>query len=134
MEIEEALTAYLLAQAGLGALISNKFFFEEIPQGTTLPAVVCIKISDIKNHLLTEQDELERPIFQFTSFAQTKAAARNVLNQIKTALCDFNGTMSGIFIQKIEQQSEISNLETTSDGTTKVYTESAEFEINYIKE
>jgi len=134
LEIEAAFTTYLLAQTGLTALISRRFFFEEMPQGTPLPAVVCIKISDIKDHTLTGQSKLERPIFQFTALANTKPAARAVSNQIKAALCDYQGDMGGIFIQKIEQQNELSNLETSSDGTTRVYAEDLEFEINYNKE
>lgn len=133
MEIEEAITSYLLEQPGLTALISRRFFFEELPQGTKLPAVVCIKISDVKTHTLTGQSELERPVFQFTAYAAAKASVRAVTNQLKAVLCDYQGTMSGIFVQKIELQNELSNLETSSDGTVKVYTEDLEFEINYIR-
>ena len=133
-EIEEALTTYLLAQTGLTALIDRRFFFEELPQGTELPAVVCIKISDVKDHFLTEQSSLERPMIQFTAHASTKAGARTVSNQLKTALCDYTGTLSGIFVQLIRLENELSSLEKSSDGTTKTYTEDLEFEVIYEKE
>ena len=131
--MEEAFTSYLLEFQGLSALISRRFFFEELPQGTILPAVVVIKISDVKSHSLTGQDKLESPIYQFTTYAFTKAQARAVANQIKLALCDYQDTMNGVVVQKIELQNEMSSLEKSPDGTIRVYTEDLEFEINFIK-
>ena len=134
MEIEQAFTAHLLAYVGLKALIDAKLFPEELPQGTVLPAVSYIKISDVKDRTLSGQSKLERPMFQFTAFGTTKASARAVSNQIKLALCDFTGQMGGIAIQLIALENELPDLETSSDGTLKVYTESLEFQINYEKE
>ena len=132
-EIEEALTTYLKAYVGLTALISTRLYPDELPQGATLPAVIYIKISDVKNHTLTEQDDLERPYIQFTAFALTKAAARGVANQLKAALVDYMGTLSGVEIQKIELQNEMSNLEKSGDGLIRVYTEDLEFQVNFNK-
>ena len=133
MEIEEAFTAYLMAKVGLTALISTRFYPEELPQGTTLPAVSYIKISDLKDHTLTGQVTLERPMFQFTAFATTKAGARTVANQLKADLQDYVGTMSGIVIQWIKLENEFSNLETSPDGTIKIYKESQEYQINFTR-
>lgn len=133
MHIEEAITAYLLAHTGLSALISRRFFFEEMPQNTTFPAVVVIKISDIKEHSLSGQLDLERPTYQFTSFATTKAGSRAVSEQLKLALVDYKGVLSGVVVQKIELQTEISSMEKTADGTLKIYTEDLEFQVNYEK-
>jgi len=146
LEIEEAFTTYLLSQDALTALIGNRLFPEEIPQLDTLPAVSYIKISDVKDHLLSGQSPLERPIFQFTVFASTKAEARNVAKQLKTALVDYTGDfgewydskpwdddedwdlMDG-YVQYIQLQNEITNLERIDN--IKIYTENLEFQINY---
>jgi len=148
LEIEEAFTTYLLSQDALTALIGNRLFPEEIPQLDTLPAVSYIKISDVKDHLLSGQSTLERPIFQFTVFAFTKAEARNVAKQLKTSLSDYVGdfgilagewrdkdTWDDSFswheghIQYIQLQNEITNLQRIDN--IKIYTESLEFQINY---
>lgn len=134
MNIEEAFTAYLLNHSGLKALINNKIYPEEIPQKTALPAVFWIKVSDIKDHYLTGQCELERPIYQFTAQGNTKPEAKNVATQIKAALCDYQGIMNGVTVQKIELQNEMSSLEKSADGTLKVFYEDLEFQIFYIKE
>ena len=134
MEIEEALTAYLLDFPGLTALIGgDKLYPDELPQGIKLPAVIYSKVSDVKDHTLTGQDCLESPMLQFAVFAGSKAAARAVANQLKAALCDFQGTLSGIEIQYIKLENELSSLERSSDGTIKINTEILEFEINFVK-
>jgi hypothetical protein len=134
VEIEEGITLYLLSYDGITALIKRRFFYEEMPQGTPLPAVVCIKISDIKEHTLTAQSNLERPIFQFSVFAKTKAEARVVANRLKAALCDYQGCMGGIEVQKIELQTELSGLEKMTGGASKVYFDDLEFQFFYIRE
>jgi hypothetical protein len=133
-EIDECLYTYLSTYAGLVALVSTRIYPDELPQGCTLPAVVYLLVSDVKDHYLTGQCELERPIYQFTVIAATGAAARAVANQLKAALCDYTGTLSGVTVQKIELQNEMAGLDTTHDGTTRVNTIDLEFEVNYLKE
>lgn len=128
-EIEEAVIQYLLAQTGLADLIGTKLYPEELPQKTELPGVTYIKISDVKDHLLTGQSNVDSPVFQFTVFSFTKSEARNVSNQIKKALKDYSGVLSGLVIQKIELENEITNKETVDGGILKVFTESLEFKI-----
>jgi hypothetical protein len=133
MELEEALTAYLFDYPGLVSLIGDKLYPDELPQGVNLPAVIYSKVSDVKQHTLVGQNRLERPMFEFSAFAGSKKAARAVANQLKLALCDFQGVLSGLDIQYIRLENELSNLERSSDGTLKIYTELLEFEINYLK-
>lgn len=134
MHIEEAFTAYLLAHAGLTALIGARLYPEEAPQDEDLPAVAYQCISDVKLHSLTEQMGLEQPVYQFTAYAASRASARAVAEQIKAALCDYSGTMSGVTVQYIELQSEISSLVSSSDGTVSTHAVDLEFQIHYNKE
>lgn len=132
--MEQAFIAYLLAFTGLKNLIGNKIYPEEIPQSTTLPAVYWIKISDVKEHLLSGQCKTERPVYQFTAQALTKSAAKAVTELIKKALCDYQGLMGGVEVQKIELESEGSGMYASPDGTIKVYVEDLEFQITFVKE
>ena len=133
MEIEEALTSYLLDFSGLTALIGDKLYPDEIPQGIKLPAVIYSKVSDVKDHTLVGQNRLESPMIQFAAFVGSKTAARAIANQLKAALCDFQGELSGLEIQYIRLENEISSLEKSSDGIIKINTEILEFEINFVK-
>ena len=134
MEIEEALTTYLLSQSGLTALIDRRFFYDERPENSTLPALLCINISDVKEHTLTAQQKLESPMIQLTSYGTTRASARAVANQVKAALADYVGTMSGIEVQYIKLVNELPSTEQNEDGTVKVRTVDQEYEINFVKE
>ncbi len=134
MHIEEAFSAYLLAYAGLTALIGARLYPEELPQDEDLPAVTFQCISDVKLHSLTEQLGLEQPNYQFTAYANTRLSARSVAEQIKAALCDYSGTMSGVTVQYIELQTELSSLVSTSDGTVSMHTVDLDFQISYNKE
>lgn len=134
MDIEEALVKYLLDHPGISALIGNKIYPEEIPQNIKLPAVFWIKISDIKDHFLDGQCKTERPVYQFTAQASTKGAVKPIAEQIKVALCDYQGMLNGVFVQKIELQNEISSMEKSSDGTLRVFYIDLEFEVTFVKE
>lgn len=136
MGIKEALIAYLLARPGLTALVSNRIHLHELPQGSTLslPAVVILDVSNVLIHTHEGQLDVEMPIKQFTAYGQTQAAADAVADQLKLALNDYHGTLSGLVIQKIELQSEGTDLVTSSDGTVRVCTADLEYEITYEKE
>lgn len=134
MNIEEAVVKYLLTHPGLKALVSNKIYYEVIPQGVKMPAVVIIKVSDIKSHLMSGISDLERPFYQFTVYAETRATATSIGEQIKSALSDYCGNLYGVEVLKIELQNEMSSIEKTADGTLTVYFLDLEFEIIFIKE
>jgi hypothetical protein len=134
VEIEEALTTYLLSQSGLTALIDRRFFYDLLPQGCVLPAVVCQNVSDVKDHTYSGIQQLERPMYQFTTYANSRASARAVAAQIKAALSDYHGTMSGLTVQYIRLENELTSTETGTDGTTKTHVTDLEFEINYLRE
>lgn len=129
MEIEEAIRTYLLTVPGLVSLIGDKVMPDEVGGGVALPLITYQKISDRKLHTLSGQLAVERPIWQYTVYAATKDAARAIINLLKTAMCDYQGTLSGLVIQKIELQGE--NASTQRGGTFTAYVEDLEFEITF---
>lgn len=133
MEIEEALTIRLKATSALTALIAQRIFPDEAPQNTVLPYVVYLSVSDVKLHTLTGQYNQESPMIQYTAYAATKSAARAITNQVKIALSDFQGTLSGIYFSCIRLENEMSSLITSTDGTIRVYTSDLEYEVNFSK-
>jgi len=131
MHIEDAVLAYLKTQSGLTTLVGTRIYPEEVPETVQLPAVTYILVSNVPIHVLTGKITLERPVYQYTAYAATKAAARAIAAQIALALSDYHGTLSGVVVQKIELQNEMSTLISSADGTNKTYTHDLEFEITY---
>ena len=129
MDIEAALRAYLLTKTALTALISTRIYPDDISDGAALPCVVYLKVSDIPDYTHDGISSLRGPTIQFSAYATTKAAARSISKQIKAALCDFAGTLSGVRIQYIKLINELSSLETLTIG--KAYVEDLEFEVIY---
>jgi hypothetical protein len=136
MEIDAALTTYLLTRSGLTALIGQRIYPEETPQTVDLKtqaAVVYLFVDDIKDHTHDGISNLESPNIQFTAYAPTRAGARAVSLQLKSSLSDFVGTLSGLQIQWIKLVNELPGKETSADGTIKVHTVDLEFEVNFIR-
>ena len=134
MNLEEALTAYLLSRSALTALIGRRLFYDELPQGTEHPAVVCQAIDNIPINTHDGRSTFESPNYQWTVYAVSRASARTVAEQLKAALCDYSGTMSGLTIQYIRLINDIASTEKSADGTVRLATVDLEFEINYNRE
>ena len=136
MEIDEALTAYLLARPGLTALIGQRLYPEETPPFVDLKtqtAVTYIFVSDVKLHTHDGQEALERPTIQFTAYAPTRPAARAVALQLKSALCDYVGTLSGLVVQYIKLINELPSMWKNTEGTVKVHIVDLEFEVFFVR-
>ena len=134
MDIYDALVAKIKATPAITALIGTRLYPDEIPQGDALPAVYYQTISDVKDHHLTGQLELEKPMIQFTVQAATKNSAADVAEAIKTALVDYQGTISGVQIQYIRLENEIPSFYRASDGIKAHYTHDLEFQVFFVKE
>ena len=129
MDVDAALRAHLLTKTALTALISTRIYPDDISDGAALPCVVYLKVSDIPDYTHDGISGLRGPTIQFSAYATTKAVARSISAQIKAALCDFKGTLSGVNIQYIKLINELSSLETLTIG--KAYVEDLEFEVYY---
>ena len=131
MEIEEAIRTYLLTKSALAALISTRILPDGLSDSVDLPAGSFQRITDYKEHYFTGQSTTESPIFQYTVYASTKAGAVTIKNHLKSALNDYQGTLSGLVVQKIELQNEMSGKEVSSDGSIKIHTEDLEYQVTF---
>jgi len=97
--MEEALRAYLLAQAGITDLIGNRVFWNIRPQGTPLPALVLNRISLPVNHTYKDRVRLSRARVQFDCYGVSNASARGLERAVVTALDSRAFTQGGIEFQ-----------------------------------
>jgi hypothetical protein len=131
MDIYQALEAKLKATAGLTALIGARLYPDEIGQGITLPAVFYRTISNEPLYTHEGVSNQESPNIEFVVYAETKASASAVAAQIRTALTDFVGVLSGITVQHIRIINDLPSRYTSADGTVKYNTHNLEFEVTY---
>lgn len=133
-DIHEALMTYLLAQPGLTALVGRRIRYDNRDQEDALPAVAIIDVSNVFLHTHDGQLAVEEPNLQCTAYAKTRSGAIAVSAQIRSALQDYQGAMSGLRVQKIELLRERTGPVTTGDGVVDLYATDLEFEITYEKE
>lgn len=138
MDIEDALHDHLLAHSGLAALIGGRFSYDAALQGTQKPYVVAVNVSDVKEHLHDGQSSLEWPTYQFTVYAETRAGAKAVAEQIKAAFTvdgmPYSGNMGGINVQRVVLLNELRSSYRDADGKNAYSTNDLEYQIFYDKE
>lgn len=95
MRIEQALKKYLEAQSGLTALVGERIDYVRAPQDVAAPYLVFFKVSGPRVHSHDGVSDLANPRFQFSCFAGTYYEAKQVAEQVQTALDAYSGTMGG---------------------------------------
>ena len=96
MTFETALYSYLSNFAGLAALVSTRIYPRQLPQNSTLPAVVYQRISGPRVHAMGSDPGITYPRYQFTCHGTTPASAEAVSDQIRRAFQNYSGTMGGV--------------------------------------
>lgn len=96
MRIEQALVQHLLTNAAVAAKVGNRVHLKQLPQRSTLPAIVIHKVSGPREHSHDGSSGLARPRFQFDMYAATAEAANDLAEKVRLALDGFRGTMGGV--------------------------------------
>jgi hypothetical protein len=86
MDIYAALMTCLKAHAGLTALVVNRIHFDEAPQGSVMPYVVILDVSNVLEEDHQGPIDVEQPNKQFNAYAATRAEAKSVARQLRAAL------------------------------------------------
>lgn len=95
MTIEEAITAHLLADAGVAALVATRVYPVKMPQRPTYPAVTYFRVSGPREHSQSGPSGLAHPRFQLDCMAATYAGAKTLAAAVRLALDGFRGSMGG---------------------------------------
>jgi hypothetical protein len=95
MLIEQAILTKLLATSGLTDLIGERIYYVKAPQDVGIPYVVFFKVSGAREHSHDGASGLARPRFQFSCFSETYYEAKQIAEQIQSALQAYSGTMGG---------------------------------------
>ena len=100
--MEEALTAYLLAQVEVTALIGRRLRPETGKQGEGFPAVIQRNISWVPEYTLSGPIDLCETRIQFDCYAETVAGSRAVSRAIKRALSGRRFSYGGVDFQLLK--------------------------------
>ena len=84
--MQEDLIAYILADAGVSAAVSNRVFWTQRKQGSALPAVVLTTISSRRDYAMGGPSGLVESRVQVDSYGETYAAAKSAARSVITLL------------------------------------------------
>jgi hypothetical protein len=110
MRIDEALRAYLLADAPLTAMVGTRIYPMTYPQNGTLPAVVYQQISSVPYFAHDGEMGSAEAHFYISAFSTNYGQAHDVANTVKTALkplMDAPGMMGDVPVAGIQPENEI---------------------------
>lgn len=92
-DIRPALRAFLLADAGIAALVATRVFPIKLPQGTKAASIVYTRISGAGIYHMQGDSGLSMPRYQIDAWAPTGDAATTLANLIKDRLSGYRGVM-----------------------------------------
>lgn len=98
MSLETVIYTRSQAHAGLTALIGTRLYFDELPQGVTLPAVLYARVHSERPSCMGADAGLVRARAQFDVYAATAKAARAVVEQLRSCYQRWSNT-SGTVVQ-----------------------------------
>jgi hypothetical protein len=123
--MEEVLANLLLAHAPIPAIVGNKVFWDELPQGLEHPSIVMFLISAPRGHTYTGVDQLHRDRVQFDCRAATADQRRLLAEALDARLGGFKGTFEGVTFQGAFNQGRRGRSE--KDGATGSFTASIDY-------
>jgi len=101
MDVTEALRVFLLANAGVTALVGERVFVTVAPQDAALPLVVLKRVSTPRVYAQTGPSGLAWPRVQITARAARQAEAVAVAKAVRQAVSGYRGSMGGVPVQAV---------------------------------
>lgn len=127
MTIEGAILARAVAHSGLNTLIAGRMYALILPQTPTLPAVVFTRIGEQFEHASGADAPTRHALFQFSSWATTYEAARDLADQVRSAFSRFRGTLASTVIEDCLVENELD----LSDDVVKDYHIATDITLHY---
>lgn len=84
--MENALATYLLAQASIQALVGDRIYWVQIPQGSTRPYIILSVVSSVPDVVFQGATGLVQSRVQFDCWGEDYYSAKNVARALDTLL------------------------------------------------
>lgn len=126
--MEEALRTFLLASAGLTALVGTRIHFVRSPQGSASPRIVLYVISGLRDMRMDGPTGLIASRVQVDCIGASYGSAKAVARAVEARLSGYTGTASGIVFQGCFLIGERDDFE-DADTPDKLFRTSLDFNI-----
>lgn len=132
MYAEKALAALLKAHAPLTALVGDRIYPQDLPQGCALPALVVELVSDVPQATMdpTAGFNLNRARMQVTVLANSYPEQKDTLAAV-VAACNFQrGVLAGVRVNSVQRAVTGPDMR-DADRTQPVFHQSVDFLVTY---
>lgn len=126
--MEEALVAFLLADAGLSALVSDRITWGSRPQASALPAVVLHRIDGLRSYSADGPSGLVSSRVQVDCWGASYGSAKGLGRAVIARLSGYVGTTGGVQFQAAFAIDERDGYE-RGDSGADIYRSSIDFDI-----
>ena len=121
-DLGEAVRGFLVADAGVLALVAARVYPDVLPQGytvTTGAALTYEVISTVHDHMINGLAGIARARVEMAAFAGTRAAANALAEAVRASdLAGTTGTVGGIVFESVMLESGVQSLEESpTDGS-----------------
>lgn len=117
--METSLMSLLVNHAPLAALVGNRIFWDEIPQGTVRPCIVMFVISSVPGYTFESADPLVPTRVQIDCQVTTTSSAKVALAKtVNDLLSGYKGTVGGTKFSGIFQQLTRDRTDKPASGST----------------
>lgn len=121
-DLGEAVRGYLIANAGVLALVSSRIYPDVLPQGYDVAsggALTYTIIDTIHDHLINGLSGMARSRVEFTAWGATRASANLIAEAVRSSgLVGEMGSVGGVFIESVMLVDGIQTLdERPTDGS-----------------
>lgn len=105
--MEEALIAFLLADAGLAGLVGTRIDWLRRPQGAALPSITLQNASTAREYVMTGREGLVGYLVQIDVWGSTYKSMKQVHRAVIAALGDLNtAPFQGAFLETERETAE----------------------------
>jgi len=127
--MQTVLANFLLGYVPLKSLIGNLAHWDEVSQGSALPAVVMYVVSGVTDYTMAGASGYVATRVQFDCRGKTAAEARAVANALAVRLSGYRGVFEGVEFQGCFEQSQRTS--SGKDGPAKWFTDSRDYMIHW---
>jgi len=120
--VKVALAEFLLANAGLTALVGTRIKWDTLPQNGALPAIALHMVSAPRDYTMAGRDGTTGYLVQMDVWSNTLALRESVAAALISALDDIrNDTFQGAFIEGQRDTFEPGDAGPNSQGATDLF-------------
>ena len=116
-DIVAATRTYLLTQSGVTDLVGTRIYYDNLPQGATLPAVVVYQAGEDLVRHIAAADTLSRHALMVDVFATTHASIAALGAALVTALEMQTGTWGTVDVRRVHVDNIVDTVESPRDGS-----------------